>query len=406
MSRKFVLPVAVLGLAAAGFLLHGAFRPDQHAAAGVRVEKGPLTVWTDYAGQLEARRVETIMSRVPGSAVIVELAPDGAPVKKGDVLVRFDSSQVELDLVSLEREYALARADHESLTRAQFPIEIKDLEMQLLEAEATYDAEKQYLDGSRDLLKEELVSEQEVRQQELKVEQVRAKVDKLRTQLELTRQFLHPSQTERAQAALLAAERQLALKRQQFENCTVRAPDDGLVVYRPLHVGGEYRTARVGDTIYRNQPFMYFPDMSDLIVHCYVPEAELARVAAGSECSMTPLAYPDLKLAGRVESVGLMAQAKPGLQAWQKYFHVVIGLEGSDERVRTDMSVTARIFSYHNPAAVLIPRAAVHWDGGTAHCRVRRGRRTELREIQLGRADAARYEVLAGLEPGELVVNE
>ena len=46
-----------------------------------------------------------------------------------------------------------------------------------------------------------------------------------------------------------------------------------MVVYRPLHLGVDYRTVRVGDSIYFNQPFMAIPDMRDVVVECSVPES-------------------------------------------------------------------------------------------------------------------------------------
>jgi multidrug resistance efflux pump len=132
------------------------------------------------------------------------------------------------------------------------------------------------------------VSEQELAQQQLKVDQLRAKAEKLETQLQLTREYLHPSALERARATLASAEQELKLARKQLENCTVLAPADGVVVYRPLNVGGEYRTARVGDLIFKNQPFMIIPDMRDLVVECQIPEAELSRLEVGREVYLTP----------------------------------------------------------------------------------------------------------------------
>jgi len=48
------------------------------------------------------------MSRFQGSATVVELAPDGAAVPRGAVLVRFDASALRRELLKLERDQALA----------------------------------------------------------------------------------------------------------------------------------------------------------------------------------------------------------------------------------------------------------------------------------------------------------
>lgn len=366
------------------------------------ISTGPLRVWTTYSGKLEARRVEIIMSKFQGIATIVELAPEGVAVEPGDLLVRFDSSQVERDLLKLQRDYQLAKTDLERLEKAEQPLELQDLEAQRLEAKLQFEAERQFLEDSRALLEEGLLSEQEIEQQRLKVEQLRAALSKLEQRISLTREFLHPAALARARATLSAAEQELALARQQLENCTVTSPVSGTVVYRPLHVGGEFRTVRVGDNLYRNQPFMSIPDMRDLIVELLVPEAELARVQPGAEALVSPLSYPDLRLRGRVESVGSMAVSAVERPGFQRFFRAVVGLQETDPRLRSGMSVQAEILSYERTNAVLVPRAFVEFEDGVAWVRPASGSESR-RQVKLGWGDLRNFEVLEGLTPGEQI---
>ncbi|MBN1669528.1 MAG: efflux RND transporter periplasmic adaptor subunit [Kiritimatiellae bacterium] len=402
MKKKAVIAACVLAVPL--LALFAGVRSLRAREEGVAVRHGPLFVWSVNEGQLDARRVEVVMSEFSGGATIVELAAEGQQVAEGDLLVRFDGSQVERDLVKLERDYALAKSALESLRQAELPLELRELDLQLLEAHDAFEAEKQYHEDSIELMKEDLVSEQEIRKQKLRLEQMRAKLAKLETQLELTKTYLHPSKVERATATLAAAEQAAALARQQLASCTVRAPAAGIVVYRPLHMGAEYRNVRVGDTLYKNQPFMALPDMNDVVAECYVPEADLALVKEGLRAVIVPVAYPDLRLEGKVETVGSMAQAMPGRPGWQKYFRVVIGVSLVDARLRPGMSVQCRILSYENPAAVLVPRAAVWWQDGKPHCRVRRLFGAETRALTLGQGNPLHYEVLAGLQPGDVLL--
>ena len=377
---------------------------EQADGSPVAASNGTLAVWSTYSGKLESRKVEIILSRFNGSATIVDLAAEGQAVQAGDLLVRFDSSQVERDLLKLERDYALAASDLERMEMAELPLELRDLEAQLLEAQGDGESEQQYLQDSRQLVEEGLVSPQELEQQQFKVEELAAKRDKLATQLDLTRRFLHPAALSRARATLATAEQELKLARTQFSNCTVVAPSDGVVVYRPLMVGGEFRPARVGDSIFKNQPFMILPDMNDLVVECQIPEAELARVQAGSEVTIHPLSYPDMRLQGKVESVGSMASAMADRPSWQRFFRVVVGLRGNDPRLRSGMSVLAQVLSYQKEQALLVPRAAVQREGDLTYVTVDQQGRRERRNLTLGWADLQHYEVLGGLQAGERVV--
>ena len=405
MKRRFVIPVSLFSILVLIVLGSGTLRTSDRELGITEVKSGPFEVWTVYDGSLESRVQKDIMSVMGGSAAIMELASEGAAVREGDVLVRFDSAQAERDVLKLERDYAAAKAEYESLSKAKLPLELRDLEVRLGDARVTSASEARYLEDCRQLREESLISEQEVKQQEIKVEASKAQVDNLEFQLDLTRKYLHPSALERAEAAMASADQELILAKKQLENCTVRAPADGMVVYRPVHVGGEYRTVRVGDTLYRNLPFMALPDMSKPVVQCNVPESELSLVRVGSEAQVVPVAYSDVKLAGKVESVGSMAQSVMGRPDWQRYFRVTIGLAGGDARLRAGMSVRAYILSYASSNAIAVPRTAVRWDNESAACEVVRGSRKASRELQLGMANEQYFEVLKGLEPGERVVS-
>jgi len=224
--------------------------------------------------------------------------------------------------------------------------------------------------------------------------------------MRLTKEFLHPSELKRAQAKLASAEQELRLAREQLKNSVIFAPSEGIVVYKPLPIGTEFRMVRVGDTIYPNQPFMILPDMNDLIVHCEVPENELSRIQKGKVAFIQPLAYPDVKLQGIVETVGSMAQESPGRPPWQKFFHVVIGLKDIDTRLRPGMSVITHILSYHNPDAIVIPRTSVKWEAGKPFVTVITHSSQQRRELKLGMSNEVSYEVLDGVKPGDEVLIE
>jgi len=394
----------ILVLSAAAVILAGTSCRQEAESRSVVAVRGPLEVWSVYDGKLDARHVEVIMSRFSGSATVAEIAPEGIQVQEGDLLVRFDSSQVERDIVKLARDAALARAELESLKNARVPIELKEIELQLLEAQAGRDAEKEYLGDSIALMKDDLVSAQEVEQQRLRLGQAESRLGQLEMQQMLTTKYLHPLKLERAQATLDAAMQELALARGQLTNCTVTAPSAGMVVYRPLHLGTEYRTVRVGDSIFKNQPFLAIPDMNDIIVECHVPEAELSRVNRGNKARVTALAYPGMVLDAQVESIGSMAQALPGRPGWQKYFRVVIDVEGVDERLRSGMSVQVRVLGYSKDDALLLPRSAVWWQDGKPHCRLAGPGGGKAATVKVGHASASHYEVVEGLTAGTRVL--
>jgi len=396
-----ILIIVGAGLTTAIWPLPNATTTASRTAA---VTEGEFAVRSVYNGKLESRHVVTIMSRFDGTATVVELADEGAFVAEGDLLVKFDDARLKRDIVKLEKDYHLAQSELESLTNAKLPLELRELEMGLLEIEAELAAEDAYLQDSRTLYSEDLVSIQEVQQQERKVQRLQSKLETLKFERDLTREHLHPALIDGARANLKSAEQALALARRQLKATRVTAPKEGVVVYNPLHIGGEFRTVRVGDSLYPNQPFMVIPDMENLVVHIDVPESELSNVLKGRQAYITSLAYPELTLPGTVETVGSVAQTRPGQPGWQKFFHVKIGVDRYEPAIRPGMSVTAYVLSHYQENAVMIPRRAVTWDENKALARIAYGDSYVTRELSLGAANDTFYEVLAGVEPGDEVV--
>jgi hypothetical protein len=170
---------------------------------------------------------------------------------------------------------------------------------------------------------------------------------------------VHAARIAKAQAALEMARRQRDFTARQLALCEVRAPVAGVATLMPLPVAGEYRTVHVGDTLYRNQTFLCLPDRTDHVIRGYVGEADLPQVRAGSAVEAVATAFPHVKLTGRVETVGGMAQNRPGAFSWRKYFPVLIALEPLPEPMPVGISVQAEIVAGEARNVLLLPREAV-----------------------------------------------
>ncbi len=403
--RIFIAVPFFLGVAVILFLLAGAVRnPDISADEIVKAKTEPFVIWASYQGQLESNTVSTIMSGFHGTATIIHIAPEGVRVSKDDILVRFDSSDLERELVKLERDVTLARLELNGLEKAELPLELKNIQVELTKAKLDYETESQYLQVSISLSKEGLVSDQEVKKQKLKVDEITALFEFLKLQKKLTKEYLHPSRLEKARATLASAEQEYNLTKGQLDKSIIRAPMDGVTAYRPINVGGEFRAVRLGDTVFPNQPFMVIPNIDNLVIQIEVPENELSRVQEGNTVIIYPVAFPTLKLDGVVRSVGAIAQSSPLHPAWQKYFRATIDLEDMYPQLRPGMSVTANIFSYSNENATVIPRTTVRWENGQPYVEVVTGSKIEKRLLQLGMSNDKWFEVVAGVSPGDGLV--
>ncbi|MDR0994629.1 MAG: HlyD family efflux transporter periplasmic adaptor subunit [Verrucomicrobiota bacterium] len=397
-SRKWGW-VAVCALA--GFLA-GCTPALDGDARDVVVRRGGIRMTVPFQGELEARRVEQVAVGVQGAAVLTELLPEGRAVGKGDVLARFDSSQIEQDLARQENEWIRARQELDSLEKAELPLELLEMEARRAEAKAEMDAEARFLEAARDLQARGLMSSAEVEQQEQKMEALHTRAEQLDTRMALTRDHVHEARRTKARAALDAARQQRDFTMRQLELCEVRAPVSGVVTLVPLPVGGEYRPAHVGDTLYRNQVFLCLPDPSEYVVRGFAGEADLPFIRRGDAVEAVPVAFPDIRLSGRVESVGGMAQTRPGHPAWRKFFPVQIQLDPVAEQLPVGVSVHADVVTGEAADALWIPRAAlVYRDGRAMVRRVDVGGRVREVAVETGLMAADRVEIVSGLSEGD-----
>ncbi len=389
----------VLGLA--GLLsCPGCGREPAEAARSARAARGAIRMTVPFQGELEARHVAQISVGVQGSAVLAELVPEGTPVAAGDLLARFDASQIEQDLARQENELVRARQELDSLEKAELPLELIDLEAKAAEVQAELEAEERFLESARGLQARGLMSTGEVAQQERKVAGLKTRAGQTDLRTDLVRRHVHPARLAKAQAALEAAERQRNFTARQLALCTVRAPVAGVATLVPLPLNREYRAATVGDTLYCNQIFLCLPDPAEHVVRGFISEAELPWVQPGHAVEAVPAAFPQVRLVGRVESVGGLAQMRPGRPIWRKFFPVVIALEALPRPLPIGISVQAEIVAGEAAEALLLPREAVAWRGGQAYVRKASG---EEAAVQTGLADETRIEIVSGLAEGEEV---
>jgi multidrug efflux pump subunit AcrA (membrane-fusion protein) len=168
-------------------------------------EIGLIRMEIPFQGEMEARRVAMVSVGIQGSAVLTELAEEGRHVEKGDIVARLDSSQIEADLVRFEHDCERARQELESLEKAEIPLDILDMQAQLLAAENEWQAEERFLEAATGLMVRGLMAEGEIEQQTGKVAGLKAKVEQTRQRMELTQKHVHVARLAKAKAALAAA---------------------------------------------------------------------------------------------------------------------------------------------------------------------------------------------------------
>ena len=104
---------------------------------------------------------------------------------------------------------------------------------------------------------------------------------------------------------------------------TVKAPQDGIVVYR---TNWRDEKKKVGDSMWFGETVLAMPDLTEMRAEAFVDEADGGAVAAGQKIVLRLEARPDLDILGRVKTVGRTVRQK----SWRtpgKVYRVDVALD-------------------------------------------------------------------------------
>ncbi len=324
------------------------------------------TTVLNASGYVTPQRRATVSAKITGKIKDV-LIEEGVHVAAGQVLARLD----DVDAVAALRA---AQAD-----RAVAAASLDDLEVRLSNARRT-------LERYRDLRKSESVSEEALDNAETTVASFEAQI-------------------VLANERIKASESAVDIARQNVENCTIRAPFDGIIVSKdaqpgemvsPISAGGGYTRTGIATVV----------DMTSLEVEVDVGESYIARVMPGQPVETVLDAYPDWRIPSKVKTV------IPTADRQKATVKVRITFDALDPRILPDMGVKVSFLESETDsstaaAAVLVPGGAViRPEGEQTYVFVVRDGRIERRAVRTGRERGAEIEVTAGLRPGEQVVSE
>lgn len=315
-------------------------------------------------GYVTPRRRATIAAKITGRVTGV-FFDEGTHVREGQLLSTLDDSDARKSLVA-------ARADHDSSKAAS-----ADYEVQLKNARIV-------LHRTEELQKAGVETQEHL-------DNARTTVDSLQAKIDLTK------------AQVNAAEARIQEAQQAVDNCTIRAPFEGIVVSKDAQVGEMVSPISAGGGFTRTG-IATIVDMNSNEIEVDVNEAYITRVKPGQPVTAILDAYPDWEIPSRVRTI------IPSADRQKATVKVRISFLKLDPRILPDMGIKVT-FLGDEPSkkdaaapAILIPQTAVHDDQGRKIVFLVKGDAVERRAVTVGGARGTDTEVIAGLAVGDAVV--
>jgi RND family efflux transporter MFP subunit len=369
------------------------------AAAWYTVERG------DVASVLERGTLESadnadmvckVHARKPSSSVatiIKWVVDDEATVKKGQLLIELDDSELQEQLQAQKIRVEQKKAE---LVRIQ-----KQAELDIEQAQLTLErAGHQLTLAERDWKAYRGEDADRKKGLELQIKEAR--------QLVKTRDFQRTTTKARTEADRQAARADLDAETARVKeleadiaNCKMYAPRDGQVVH---YLSEVYRGPIVGagEPVLEGQKLLCIPDLSKMQVQVHIPQAQIARVRHGQTAAVRVDAFPDRTLAAKVERIGQVPERRRD----RKVYPVTITLTDKLPGLRPGMNSEVRIEAEPRRNVLRVPVSALLYSGRKAVCFVRSGKEIQEREVVVGLGDKDFVEVVDGLKEGELVLRD
>lgn len=322
------------------------------------------------------------------SGKVVEVGVDiGSAVKRGQMLVKLDDTELKLRVAQSQAQVDQARA---SVRQAEEKIGLRPGQSfdplrvaEVAAAKVALDLADKNLKRAEKLIESGDVSRSFYDQQKAQHDQLKEQYDSAIAQ---ARQ--NYAAVEVARTNVANAEAQLALARKNLSYAFIPSPIDGFVSERTADLGEYVTPTQKVATIVRTNP---------LRVRIDIPEQAIPEVQVGQTVSATTSAWPDRNFSGRI------ARIAPSVTANSRTLSVEAEIENSSGILKPGQFATVRILQPKPVAAVLVPSRAVVTEAGVSRVYVIKDGRAEQRLVQLGQTEGDLIQVKTGVTADEKV---
>ena len=389
-------------------------------------------------GELQAINNIEIVSEVEGQTTIQQIVKEGSNVKKGDVLIVLDSSQIRqriedttidlqkaeadvtnarelrdiqesknaADLEAAEVALTLAELDLRDYEEAAYPQQLANARTDLDMAEIDLKNRREDLAQTRNLFAKGFVTAADVKKSELEVTKAENAVAKAQTALKRLEEYTHASDLAAKRNALSQAEQRLArvkrenasqmsqknadvaartqnlqiIKRrmerleQQLASCTIVAPADGMVVFATSGDRNAQNLIQEGATVRERQTILRLPDTSSMKAVLRVAEQQVARLREGQRAKVRIVGVAD-PVGATLSKISVLADSG---QRWMnpdlKEYPVDLVLDVTPPNLRPQMGVQAEVLISRASQVLAVPLASIYSVGNRAFVFARSGK--------------------------------
>src|SRR5467141_155959 len=323
-------------------------------------------------------------------------ATEGQPGKKGQVILELDVKDAAARLAEAKAKLLKAEDDLRSANAGGKIDEAARVAGDLAKAEARRDRLQKNNDVLQRLVARQAATQDELAANDLSLIEAQAEVTRLSA---AKQQFERGVKLDTGQTTLRVQQTQneVAALDEKVRQGRIVAPADGTLYSLP---------AKAGDYVKLGDLLAEMADLHKVRVRAFIDEPELGALEANEPVKITWDALPNRTWVGKTEIIPKQVVKRDTRSVGE----LLCSINNDKLELLPNINVNVRINSRERLGVLSVPRGAVEADGSRRYVFVVKknqlgvGKSTlEKREIHVGIADATNYEVVSGLQEGELV---
>jgi HlyD family secretion protein len=375
-----VLVVLASALVWGADLLRPSVRRDRVRTA--RVESGPLEASLTASGTV-VPAIEHVISSPIDARVLAVLRRIGDQLKAGDPILRLDTSDSELEAEKLRQNIAL-KGNEQARTRLTLESQLIELDGQITSKDLELQALKAALASNQSLAKEGLVSQEALRESELKAAQAAVDLGRLK-QSRVNAEKTNRAQLDGLSLELRSLQAEDAQQRRLLALTTTQSDRDGVLTFVQDEEGA---LVRKGDVVAR------IADLSAFRVEATTSDVNASRVTVGQPVTVR---LDDKVTTGRVRIV------EPQMQNGALRFEVSLD-EPDAAWLRSNLRVDVQVITDRKSRVLRVARGPFAQGGGAQQVFVLRSGRAYRTPVRLGVSNFDYFEIVEGLSEGDEII--
>jgi HlyD family secretion protein len=314
----------------------------------------------------------------------------GTKVKQGQLLAVLENRDLSAQALDNQGQYAAAQASFEMQTKAQVPEDYHKAELDVAQAKAQLDLQKQIVESRRRLFAEGAIPGRDYDTAAAALVQAQAAYDVAQNHLESLKAVSRAASVQQAEGQLSSAKGKYLAAEAQVSYSEVRSPIAGVVTDRPLFAG---------ETVTSGATLITVMDTSSLMAKVHLSQIVAQQLKVGDAATVT-IPGVEKPVPARVFLVS------PALDPGSTTVEVWIRMDNKSGQYKAGTPVRTSIHGRTVTQAVKVPLSAVltAQDGSKSVMVVGADGVAHKTVVELGINDGDDVEITKGLEASEMVI--